>query len=57
MGCWNKTCGLTNLPIFAGEDIVWFLLVQSPTIEARSSYANGQFSRESKDYNDKYGEG
>lgn len=43
MGSWNKTCGLTNLPIFADEEIVWFLLVQSPTVEARSSYANGQW--------------
>jgi hypothetical protein len=43
MGCWNKTCGLTNLPIFANDEIVWFLLVQTPTIEARTSYANGQW--------------
>lgn len=43
MGSWNKTCGLTNLPIFADEEIVWFLLVQSPTVEARSSYTNGQW--------------
>ncbi|HET8688951.1 MAG TPA: hypothetical protein VFM18_20265 [Methanosarcina sp.] len=26
MGCWNKTCGLTGLPIFAGEDVYVFVL-------------------------------
>ena len=26
MGCWNKTCGLTNLPIMSGEDTYVFVL-------------------------------
>lgn len=28
MGCWNKTCGLSNLPIHAGEPVMVFTLVQ-----------------------------
>ncbi len=30
MGCWNKTCGLTNLPIYHGDKVVTFLIVESP---------------------------
>lgn len=26
MGCWNKTCGLSNLPIIAGEPVYVFVL-------------------------------
>jgi hypothetical protein len=26
MGCWNKTCGLTNLPIMAGDETYVFVL-------------------------------
>jgi len=26
MGCWNETCAITNLPIHAGDPIVYFLL-------------------------------
>ena len=29
MGCWNKTCGLSRLPIFAGEDVYFFFLAQN----------------------------
>lgn len=43
MGCWNKTCGLTNLPIYSGDEIVWFLLVATPTLRARDSYASAQW--------------
>lgn len=28
MGCWNKTCGLTQLPIHDGERVITFLLVK-----------------------------
>lgn len=28
MGCWNKTCGLSNLPIHAGEPVMVFTLVR-----------------------------
>lgn len=31
MGCWNKTCGLTQLPIVAGDPVVTFLIVESPS--------------------------
>lgn len=30
MGCWNKTCGLSNLHITAGEDVYVFVLEQNP---------------------------
>lgn len=26
MGCWNQTCGLTQLPIHAGDEVVLFIL-------------------------------
>lgn len=26
MGCWNKTCGISNLPIYAGDPVYVFLL-------------------------------
>jgi hypothetical protein len=29
MGCWNKTCALSNLPIFAGEEVYVFLIEQN----------------------------
>jgi hypothetical protein len=30
MGCWNKTCGLTNLPIMCGEKTYVFVLERVP---------------------------
>lgn len=30
MGCWNKTCGLSNLHIRAGEQVYVFPIVQNP---------------------------
>jgi hypothetical protein len=30
MGSWNKTCGLTQIPIFHGDETVLFFLVQDP---------------------------
>jgi len=29
MGCWNGTCGITNLPIHHGEDIVFYILQEN----------------------------
>ena len=29
MGCWNKTCGLTNLPIFHGEEVYVFPIIEN----------------------------
>lgn len=43
MGCWNKTCGLTNLPIFCDDKVVWFLLVQNPYAKARTCYASSMW--------------
>lgn len=34
MGCWNKTCGLTQLPIYHGDKVVTFLIVESPYQES-----------------------
>lgn len=38
MGCWNKTCGLSNLPIFAG-DIVYVVAMQQETYHNRCGTA------------------
>jgi hypothetical protein len=32
MGCWNKTCGLSNLPIYAGTPVVMFVLTETPYV-------------------------
>lgn len=37
MGCWNKTCALSNLPIYNGEDVYVFVLQES------SDYDKGSF--------------
>lgn len=29
MGCWNTTCGISGLPIYHGEEVVVFLLVEN----------------------------
>ena len=34
MGCWNKTCGLTNLPIMSGEDTYVFVLQRQNEIHS-----------------------
>lgn len=36
MGCWNHTCAITNLPIFAGEDVEVILLQRSCNIDDAS---------------------
>lgn len=33
MGCWNKTCGLTNLPIMSGERTYVFILEREKEID------------------------
>lgn len=33
MGCWNETCALSNLPILAGEDVVFLILTRNPYSE------------------------
>ena len=30
MGCWYKTCFVTNLPIYEGDEVVSFILIQNP---------------------------
>lgn len=30
MGCWNETCGVTQMPIEGGDPVRLFLLVESP---------------------------
>jgi len=44
MGCWNETCGLTSLPIHAGEEIIVFILRRMESASGGKSYA----------YNDDY---
>ena len=41
MGYWNKTCALTELPIFCGENTVTFLLIQKLPVESHNCYSNG----------------
>ena len=36
MGCWNKTCGLSNLHINAGEEVYTFILQKSNVYESSS---------------------
>lgn len=38
MGCWNKTCGLTNLPIFHEED-VYIFTIEKNNIESNHCYS------------------
>lgn len=40
MGCWNHTCALTNLPVFAGEPVYTFLLENYGAIDDRC-YSGG----------------
>lgn len=48
MGCWNATCGLSNLPIQAGDDVLLFVLAHSK-LSSRDlfgggfSYPNGRY--------------
>jgi hypothetical protein len=38
MGCWNGTCGLTNLPIFVGDEVYVFPVLERPTLGDRPSF-------------------
>ena len=29
MGCWNKTCGVSQFPLMSGDDVVTFILIQN----------------------------
>lgn len=40
MGCWNKTCGVTQFPIFAGDQTVNFVLVESWTGSKSRCYSH-----------------
>lgn len=39
MGCWNETCGLSNLPICNGDEVVMFVLVKKQNF-GRQYYFN-----------------
>ena len=42
MGSWNKTCGLTQMPIFSGDEVITFYLIEKPfKTDAMTSYASG----------------
>lgn len=59
MGCWNKTCGISNLPIFWGEEVYAFL-IEKNTDEKDRCYATSlwkpMFLHFQCEYND-YGAG
>ena len=38
MGCWNHTCAITNLPIFAGEEVEVILLKSNSKYHEHSSF-------------------
>ena len=42
MGCWNKTCGISNLPIYAGDPVYVFLLEESK--HSNHCYSNHLYS-------------
>ena len=42
MGCWNKTCSLTNLPIHSGEEVYVFVLEKKNKYD--SCYATGHYA-------------
>jgi len=42
MGCWNKTCSLTNLPIFSGEAVYVFVLEKRKLYS--QCYATGHYT-------------
>ncbi len=41
MGCWNGTCGITQLPIFSGDPVVVFLLIENRLEDRVEWAANG----------------
>lgn len=41
MGCWNGTCGITQLPIFSGDPVVVFLLIENRLEDKSEWAANG----------------
>lgn len=44
MGCWNATCNISNLPIYAGDDIVLILLMQTTqNVEFNVCYPTDNF--------------
>lgn len=46
MGCWNQTCGLTQLPIRCGEEVSCYVLVKNKYAEDGGGgfcYSNGQY--------------
>jgi hypothetical protein len=42
MGCWNKTCSLTNLPIYSGEEVYVFVLEKKNMYD--SCHATGHYA-------------
>lgn len=44
MGCWNATCNISNLPIYAGDEIVLILLMQTTkNVEFNVCYPTDNF--------------
>jgi hypothetical protein len=44
MGCWNKTCGISQFPIFSGQKTVNFVLIEAPRwdnrLDSQPCYSN-----------------
>lgn len=57
MGCWNGTCGITQLPILAGDDVVLFFIGQPKTDESVAGgfcYSTGMWAPMSLPFYGKY---
>ena len=44
MGCWNKTCGLSKLHIYAGDEVLVFTLQESTDGRGNRCYSTALFS-------------
>jgi len=53
MGCWNETCGLTNLPIRYNDEVVGFLLLENSYPEI-DYHCNGLYTLMSLPFTGKY---
>lgn len=57
MGCWNGTCGITQLPILAGDDVVLFFIGQPKIDESAAGgfcYSTGLWAPMSLPFYGKY---
>lgn len=55
MGCWNQTCGISNLHILEGQEVVVFAMVENNTSDNNLCYATGYYSPIMMPFYSKYG--